>query len=849
MYHLLLGSSVFRLFLIAGWIGFLVIPAISKAQVNTSYTYTGQVLDAKTGEPIAFANVYPKKDPQGGASTNFDGYYILKSKTPFDTLIASFIGYKTAAIALNPQAFKQEIDFKLTTNTQELEELVFKAGEDPAYPIMRQVIKNKKINSPASSNFYEHDSYVKIEIYLDNIPQQLDNRRLYRQVVATLDSIGRIEDQNGDRLIPIMISEAATRHYQQNKPYRSKDDVLKHKVTGLGIGRGRYTAQLSNSNFYNHSFYENWMPILGKDFISPISDNWWIYYDYYLVDSLDIDGYWCYKIDMEPKREQDLAFYGSIWIDSESYALKQVDARVNRGANINFIEGIDIYQELLPQENGAWFPKKVHTTVDVTQITKSSVGLIAKFYVQNQNYDLNHSREPSFYEETFSLHQDAYVYTKGYWDTVRPDSLSQDEEQTYAMIDSLKEIKGVKTWSQVFGTIISGYKTLGPVDLGNVLKAYAYNNVEGHRFELGFRTNTSFSHRFVFSGFTAYGTRDTEFKYGIGLDYFISRKHWSILGIKRTKRLDRIGVSSDDYRINPLISAILRWGNLRAQGPYMRRETSIYAQTDIIKGITGKIQVRNFSIDPVLDNYGYFLNPGQENSPLITRFGSSELMLEARFARQEEFLYPGNNRVSLGTRLLPVLTLRYTKGLQGFLEGDLDYHKFEANIAHNTRLGILGRLRYQVSGGFIPSQVPLPLLFVPVGNESFVYNFNGFNTLEFLEFASDRFLMLNLQHNFEGLLANRIPLLKKLKLRTLFLSNIFWGDIRNDNLSLSPEEGPDGTAFLRPQPLDNKPFVEVGYGLSNIFKFLQITSIHRVTYRNKPGTRNWGIFITGRLSL
>ncbi|NJO02318.1 MAG: hypothetical protein HC880_12075 [Bacteroidia bacterium] len=390
--------------------------------------------------------------------------------------------------------------------------------------------------------------------------------------------------------------------------------------------------------------------------------------------------------------------------------------------------------------------------------------------MNNQNFEVNKPHPSQHYDEKFVLNQEAYIYTSGYWDNARPDSISKQEEQTYAMIDSIRQIRGVRIWTDVLSTMISGYKTVGKVDIGHILNTYAYNNVEGHRLELGFRTNTDFSSRYILRGFLAYGSRDQKLKYGLDFNYFLSRKNWAFLGVSRSENIDRMGVSSDDFRINPLVSSVLRWGNLEAQGPYRREQTAFFAQADLIKGLTQRIELRNYQFRPLLDNFAFYLKPNEVDSPVIRTYTNSDIIFETRLARQEEFVYPGNDRVSLGTRRLPILTFRYTWGLSNFLHSDLNYHKFEMNLEQNLRLGIFGRTRYQVSAGLTPSTLPISLLFVPIGNRSFVYNYNGFNLLDFLEFTNDRYAMLNLEHNFEGLIANRLPLLRKLKLRTLFIT-------------------------------------------------------------------------------
>jgi hypothetical protein len=52
------------------------------------------------------------------------------------------------------------------------------------------------------------------------------------------------------------------------------------------------------------------------------------------------------------------------------------------------------------------------------------------------------------------------------------------------------------------------------------------------------------------------------------------------------------------------------------------------------------------------------------------------------------------------------------------------------------------------------------------------------------------------------------------------------------------------------------PYVEVGYGVENIFKFIRVDFIHRLTYRNasstspdEPAPRNFGIKVGAQFRL
>ena len=66
-----------------------------------SQTTIGGVVKNRRGEPVFAANVYLKSNKQGGVITDFDGRFSLKTVSFDDTLVVSFIGYKTKEIPLS----------------------------------------------------------------------------------------------------------------------------------------------------------------------------------------------------------------------------------------------------------------------------------------------------------------------------------------------------------------------------------------------------------------------------------------------------------------------------------------------------------------------------------------------------------------------------------------------------------------------------------------------------------------------------------------------------------------------------------------------------------------------------
>ncbi len=122
--------------------------------------------------------------------------------------------------------------------------------------------------------------------------------------------------------------------------------------------------------------------------------------------------------------------------------------------------------------------------------------------------------------------------------------------------------------------------------------------------------------------------------------------------------------------------------------------------------------------------------------------------------------------------------------------------------------------------------------------------------MDFFEFASDRYVSLRYRHHFEGFLLNKIPLIKKLKWRAVANANVLYGSVSDKNNLNTPTVGPHGQDLVTFGRLDpSVPYVELGYGIENIFKFFRVDAFHRLTYLDDPGTRRFGIKVSAQLIL
>jgi hypothetical protein len=834
-------------FCLAHWSWPVVLLLLSLSAYAQETVISGKVTDANSGDPLPFVNVI-LVGTTWGATTDFDGNYKIKTTSPSDTLSVSYIGYKTRKKAIT-KGISQVINFQIEEVSTALQEVVINAGENPAYAILRKVVRNKSNNDKRKLTAYEYDTYTKIEIDVDHITEKFRQRKLVQKITQVLDSIDVIAGEDGKPVLPMLITESVSKIYYRDNPSLRYENILRSKINGLGVTDGNTVTQFVGSSFQEYNFYQNWLNIVGKEFVSPIADGWRLYYEYDLVDSLDVGGFYCYRLDFFPKSPQDLAFTGSMWITRDGYALKQIDVTMAKTANINFVEKIKIQQELEPAGKGEpWLPVKNRVLVDVGELSNTSAGMLAKFYTSNKNFVINQPREPSFYHQPIIMAEDARQNEEDqFWDSLRHEPLTGTEKNVYRMIDTLQSIPVVRTYTDIAKIIVSGYYKAGKIDVGPYVSMLAVNNIEGLRLQPGFRTNIKFSDKWVLGAQLGYGFKDERFKYTAYVQRILSRDRWTTVTIRARSDLGRVGVDEETAGDNFLLLASQRFGFFR-RGYYMN-EARVDFRRELFKGFTQRVGFRYLEFDPTFA-FGYYENPENiAESDIHQGFTTSEVILESRYARDELFIQSDNDRISLGATKWPVITVRYTRGFKGLMASDFDYQKLRLSVYKRIKFGPLGLGYMNVTAEKIFGALPYPMLGLHLGNQSIIYTPVTYNLMNYGEFVSDRYLTLQYQHHFEGFLLNRIPLMRKLKWRLVGEANVIWGSLGQANIDLNSPVTPSGEPTLPLGYFDSRPYVELGYGIENIFRFFRIDFVHRMSYLERPDIRSFAIMGSFQFSL
>ena len=319
--------------------------------------FPGVVTDGLTGETLPFVNLL-FKNSKVGTSTDIDGKFRIETYYPTDSLQASFIGYKTLAKRVRKDE-QQVINFKLASGSVAVDEVVVTYQGNPAHEILDRVYNYKEVNNREKYDAYQYEVYNKVEFDLNNITEDFKNRKMFNKFQFIFDFV---DSTSADKeYLPMFMTESVSDFYYRREPKSEKEYIKASQVSGTS---NESITQFLGDMYQNVNIYENYISVFGKSFVSPIANFGKTFYRYYLVDSLVIDGSYCYQIDFTPRQNQEPVFSGTMWINDTTYAIKQIEAKINQDANINFINGFSVKQKYKRVEGKYWMLEKDELTVD-----------------------------------------------------------------------------------------------------------------------------------------------------------------------------------------------------------------------------------------------------------------------------------------------------------------------------------------------------------------------------------------------------------------------------------------------------------------------------------------------------
>ncbi|HEX7494748.1 MAG TPA: DUF5686 family protein, partial [Bacteroidales bacterium] len=658
----------------------------------------------------------------------------------------------------------------------------------------------------------------------------------------------------GKSVLPLYIKEELSDHYFRKDPLATKEIIRAEKTINLDeyLDKRGVSANL-NYLYQNINIYDNQILFLTNTFMSPICNNASVFYKYYILDTLAVGDIKCVRLFFEPRNRADFLFHGHLYITMDSsYAVRKIDIGINKNINIDWVKDISIVQDFEQFGNKNWLLSKEEISIDFG-ILKNTLGLYGQRSIFYKDYKINDPIDNKIFAgaaESERLNPSAD--SSSFWESNRYVPLSKSERGVYLTIDSLKQIPLFRRRMNEITLLTTGFLNLKKIEIGPDESFYSYNPVEGSRFRFGGRTTPAFSKKITFDAYAAYGLTDKIWKYNAGITYSFTK--------------------GTIYQFPVEYIKLSYLSDLKIPGQELQFSQGDNIFLSVKRGINDKFflnkTIKTEFLDEFQTHFSYLLGYSftrqtsagnlyfktsdsiqlTNNIPYIN---ISEVYLNLRYAPNEKF-YQGKLYRAPFPGKYPVIQLKIAGGFKS-IYNDYNYLRLQLGISRRYYLSVLGYSDVAVEAGKIFGQVSYPLLFIHNANQTYSYQTNSYNLMNFLEFVSDQYVSLNVDHCFNGFFFNKVPLLKKLKLREVVSLKVLYG-------SLTKNSNPDYQNNLFKFPVDangtpltyslgQKPYIEASVGVSNIFKIFRVDLIKRITYQNYPNVSSLGLRIQFRFDI
>lgn len=759
----------------------------------------GDVTCAETGEPIPNANIYYQASSVG-TSSNEEGSFVIKSDfSKKRVLVVSAVGYRTQRFQVEP-GIMAGIQVALSEKTSVLEEVYATPDDSYALALLARVKKNKPTDSRTSSASPVTQTK---ELYVSDIGSRQLKRRLWKSLQS-----GMITTEDSTLMMPLYVSRQTGDQKDERSIIMSPTD---------------YSALLGSNN--NLNFYNNTVSVLDRAFLSPLASASNTYYKYYLADSVTTNAGKQYILHFRTKNPYYATFNGEMTIDSATSTLRAITASVPPQTSINYLKSVHVNQ----------------TLADDNSILSEQVTSILDFGVKTQDTHVF----PTILLRTTTNAEGVDTSS-----IINHQSSIAKVDTTLATLDSLPLVR----FAQWTATIINtGYIPTGTfLDIGNIQEILQVNDHEKVHVGLPFRTNEKLMKHVSLEASVGYGFRDRAFK-GMGrinvqlptprrhVFFFEYQDHYvwtEVDDFSRLLRENGIGFKTMDFTAYAFEA--LHNNPNTVNTATRQRQFQLHFDNDWTDNIETQLYVRVGWMgygDPLVGYHNIPSIPYQTVGGIL-RVGFRERKIDGYFSRYHVYSH------------LPVIYFGLEAG--SYKTADMAryqmFAKLQLLLRHKADLGLGGTLDYAFQAGIIFGSVPYPFLHHFEGNQGYAYDPFRFTLMNNFQYAADKYLALHAEWNGQGILFNLIPGIRYLRLRELVTVKLAYGHLSSGNTSALTTQWANSFNGLTAVPHGGL-YSEVGVGIGNILRVLDLYSVWRLTNRKDTATPLWALRFRLHLSL
>ena len=809
---------------------FLIVSQLFWAQTKVS----GIVLD-KSNQPIPFANVVFKGSTTGVVS-NEDGRFYIESPQKQTILIVAATGFSEREIYLEDAVV---YNFKVKLNEIEsLNEVVVFTGKtskknNPALDILRKIWERKRKNGLYQFDQYQMEKYEKVEFDMNTIDSAFMKNKVFKGMEFVFNHVDTSK-VTGKTYLPIFINESLSDVYGDNRQKKVKEKLKANKTSGF---EGNQQILSFLKDLYNdYSIYNNHLTFFDKSFTSPLSRTGIDVYNYVLRDSAYIDNKKCYNILFYPRRKNELTFKGDFWVNDTTFAIKKINMAVTKSANINWIKDIYIEQEFEVMNDSVFLLTRDYMMSDFALNKKEdSKGIYGKRTTLYRNHQFNQVKPLAFYKEEVNfIDNEVYQKSDEYWQENRFEKLNKDEAGVYKMLDTLQTVKKFKQMYNLVSILGSGYVEFKNFDYGPIFSSFGFNEVEGVRLRVGGRTYFGPNDPWRLQAFTAYGFNDQQFKYGLSGKWMVDKKNRIIISGGNRRDIEQIGASltttNDVMGRSFASSALFTTGS---NGKLTNINLSnLSVEIEPVKNLIFQLGISHLTLASASSTFSLEFYTDASRTSTQSEVKQSEANFQIEFMPNRKTIGYGVERDVVDNPYSRFF-VNYSHGFKGVLNSDFKYEKLQLYYKQPIIIGPLGRTNITMELGKTFGTIPLGLMSVIPGNQTYFTIENTFSNLNFYEFVSDQYATLKWDHNFNGRIFSRIPFMRKLNWREIIGVRGVYGTISDANRAINAS----GLAYQAPENM----YWEYSAGIGNIFKVFRLDFSWRGNYLNAPDATKFAI--------
>ncbi len=788
----------------------------------------GTVKDNK-GEPLPFVSIYVQ-GTTNGTTSNLKGEFSMPLDKGTYQLVFQSIGYKQRTETVVVEGKPVKLDVRMAEETIELASVEIKANaEDPAYPIIRKAIEKREYYRKQVESF-TCEVYIKGNVKVLDAPE-----KLLGQDVGDLD--GSLDTA---RQGIVYLSESVSKLYFK-QPDKQKEIMQSSKVSGNDQGFSYNSAQDMNVDLYkNYSKF-------GRNVISPIADIAMNHYKYRLEGAfVDEAGRLVNKIAVLPKNIADPVYRGHIYIVSDLWNIQSADLfTTGISAQVPLFDTFYIRQNFVPVA-------KPDTWRMFSQTFSMSGGFFGfkfggSFTAIYRNYDLNPGLADDFFgNEVMKVEKGANEKDTAFWNETRPVPLTHEESVDYVKKDSIQEVRESKPFMDSldrkgnkpeWGDLLFGYTWENSwkrksFTLETPINTFQYNLVQGVKLNLGLNYRKFFdknrSKMLKAGGRINYGIAEQKLRAAGDLTWRFDPKKFKQVRLSGGREVLQFN------ELEPIITLYNTYFTLVTRRNYARFYDKKYVKADyqqeIANGVLGFGVVQWADRSPLENrtDYSFFYRKKREFQPNLPindnladdALGRSQSLvagISLRFRPGQKYMDYPDRKFILGSDF-PDLWVHYRKGIAAF-GSDVNYDRLSVAISKNDiSMGIAGVMRFRVeAGSFLNNE---KMYFQDyrhfLGNETRVGNkdnyLHSFKMLPYYAHSTaGSWLEGHWEHDFKGLLTDKIPGLKKLGWNLVVGANLLYTSAEKDYAEFSL--GFDGLGFGR------------------LFRIDAVTSFHQGKYQ------------------